>query len=336
MSASGYPGFDGLVDAFKNADQEALYAFSAVLQGWLSQEHKADGTHSAITADSLAATGAVSGGTTGAFAGNVTADSDGTPVMIGHGLGTSAGTETAVGDGIDINSLTGGVAIRAAMLLGVVGTGAFKSIAWLWRTATEALIPLLLRYEAATTSFRLMPGPVTNAAGFPCYLGSNTDSFGAGRWTNAYLKDCDSTAGYLERGYTIHMGEWAQVAFAAGNFTGSGTLTWTLQAGDQTVLAYRVTGKTLRVSWYLVATSTGGAASFALKIAIPGGFVAARRTMGFHHYSDNGAGVAQGIAFVDAAATTIDLYHGDFGATNWSNAAANTTGTQGAIEFEIQ
>lgn len=298
MSASGYPGFDGLVDAFKNADQEALYAFSAVLQGWLSQEHKADGTHSAITADS-AIIGALSittidrvrmKSTDGAFL-----LLDAATIGVGGGETKTDYTFNPFGPGA-----TAGFVERA-----------FQS--------DKDLIPssdggVGLGYEGTTNR----------------------------RWKYLLAKDYAKADeiygvnGLSERARAVRIGEWTQVAFAAGNFTGSGTLTWTLQAGDQTVLAYRVTGKTLRVSWYLVATSTGGAASFALKIAIPGGFVAARRTMGFHHYSDNGAGVAQGIAFVDAAATTIDLYHGDFGATNWSNAAANTTGTQGAIEFEIQ
>src|SRR5688572_29141251 len=77
---------------------EYLYA---QFQSWLNVEHKASGQHGAIHADSLTLTANASTGATGdvvsdgvgTFDGNVTADADGLPVIIGAHTGGASGID---------------------------------------------------------------------------------------------------------------------------------------------------------------------------------------------------------------------------------------------------
>lgn len=132
----------------------------------------------------------------------------------------------------------------------------------------------------------------------------------------------------LRNGY----GTWTPVPFLAANFTASGTMTWTLAAGDQTTLAYVLMGKLLIVAFTIVTASVGGVVGPTLKIAIPGGLVAARAMTKTVWVNDNGT-KAIGVARVTAGGRTIDIEKVD--GSNWT-AAANTTGVEGQIAFEVE
>ena len=127
-------------------------------------------------------------------------------------------------------------------------------------------------------------------------------------------------------------GSWTSVSFSAGNFTGNGSMTWTLASGDQTTFAYNLRGKTMTVAWYLVTTTVGGTPNTALQIAIPASKTANRTVLTPFYYSDNGTpGV--GFAQVSASGTVIQLFKPDV--SNWS-AATNATYAYGEITFEVQ
>lgn len=126
------------------------------------------------------------------------------------------------------------------------------------------------------------------------------------------------------------IGDWTDVAFAAGNFTGNGAMTWTLTAPDQVALAYRKINKSLLVSFQLVTTTVGGTPNTDLRITIPAGLIANRTTNGIIYYSDNGT-KGHGISEVNSAGTVIRLLKSGF--TNWS-AATNATDIYGQIEFQ--
>jgi hypothetical protein len=79
-----------------------------------------------------------------------------------------------------------------------------------------------------------------------------------------------------ERNRTTALGEWTSVAFAAGNFTASGSMTWTVASGDQTTYAYTLIGKTMTLSFVIENSTVGGTGSTELRIAIPGGFTPAK------------------------------------------------------------
>jgi len=127
------------------------------------------------------------------------------------------------------------------------------------------------------------------------------------------------------------IGDWVAVTFAAGNFTGNGSQTWTLTSPDQVSLSYRIHNKSMLVIWALNTTTVGGTPNTQLRIAIPASKVATRQTNATHWYQDNGtAGV--GLAQVSPSGTVIELYLMSLG--NWA-AATNTTASVGQIEFEI-
>lgn len=91
-----YPSltYENLLDNLTRAELQELVA---LIQGYLSQQHKEDGSHADVTADSLEVAG------DGTFDGNVTADADGNPVVIGT-LGSAPC--------IDLQAVVGGVTSR--------------------------------------------------------------------------------------------------------------------------------------------------------------------------------------------------------------------------------
>lgn len=86
---------------------------------------------------------------------------------------------------------------------------------------------------------------------------------------------CDSIS---ERGRDAAMGVWVTATTAdATAFTGSGTMTWTVDIADQANVSYMLVGKTMTLNVRLDSTSVGGAVSNILRMRIPGGYIAARQ-----------------------------------------------------------
>lgn len=132
-------------------------------------------------------------------------------------------------------------------------------------------------------------------------------------------------------------GAWTAVAYDAANFTGRGAMTWTVDADDVQTYAYQVIGKTMIVAFEMSTTTVGGVADTELRIAIPGGKVAAKRVSALARVRDNGAPYYEsGYALVVAGGTTINLRRMD--GANWalSGGTPNMTSVQGEIVFEIQ
>ena len=100
-------------------------------------------------------------------------------------------------------------------------------------------------------------------------------------------------------------GAWSSVAFNAANFTGNGSMTWTVASGDQSTYAYVEIGKTMIVSFDILTTTVGGTPNPLLMIAIPNGRTAQKNINTSFHYSDNGS-VGTGLASVSAGGTTIN------------------------------
>src|SRR5687767_3216414 len=69
--------------------------------------------------------------------------------------------------------------------------------------------------------------------------------------------------------------QWTTVPYDAANFSGSGGMTWTVDAGDQITYSYLLDGDHMRVAWFIDNSSTSGGNTW-LKLKIPGGRVAAR------------------------------------------------------------
>ena len=90
--------------------------------------------------------------------------------------------------------------------------------------------------------------------------------------TGKLLKDSlagvDAVGALYERARPSAMGDWINIAYAAGNFTGSGSMTWTVASGAIATLAYMMVGRTAFIFFNLSGV-IGGTASTDLFIALP-------------------------------------------------------------------
>lgn len=155
-------------------------------------------------------------------------------------------------------------------------------------------------------------------------LGDHTDS-------DFFFDECAATH-FWERN-DAGMGWWQDVTYAAGNFTASAGA-WTVDAGDQNLYRWTLVGKTMTLTWDIAATdvTVGGV----LRLAIPGGFTAAKLAYGVHRASDNGAAHVMAVCRTPGAGVGyIELFPtaagGAFAAT-----AADNTATAGTFSFEVQ
>jgi hypothetical protein len=132
---------------------------------------------------------------------------------------------------------------------------------------------------------------------------------------------------------------WTDVAFSAGNFTGSGSMTWTVESGDQDIFQYTITGDVMTVSFDIATTTVGGTLDTQLEIAIPGGVTVATPTGGGSWIQtcwriDNTTEAAT-VCSVDSAGTQINVFHSDNTTTTWA-ASTNASRVAGVITFQIE
>lgn len=143
----------------------------------------------------------------------------------------------------------------------------------------------------------------------------------------SYINDLQTEVVAVE---TDLLSAWTSVSHSAGNFVGSGSMTWTVAVGDQTTFAYRKVGKTMTVSVVLVTTSVGGVLGGFLQIVVPGGFTVAKETETLCHIIDNGV-ASIGLMAVGGGDSFILLTRLD--GSDWS-ASTNQTAIAGQITFE--
>lgn len=129
---------------------------------------------------------------------------------------------------------------------------------------------------------------------------------------------------------TNAIGTYVAVTYAAGTFTGNGSMTWTVDAGDQKTLKYVRYAKKIIAIFSIELSTVGGTLNTDLRIAIPLSLTAATRMTGHLYYLDNGTH-GTGMAVVDPGDTTIRLVKSGWG--NWA-ASTNLTSVLGRIEIE--
>jgi hypothetical protein len=132
-------------------------------------------------------------------------------------------------------------------------------------------------------------------------------------------------------------GAWITPAFSAGNFTASGSMTWTVESGDVTAFRYWLKGKTLTVVYVLTGTTTGGIASISLLITIPNGFLSATPTYASNWVNpDNTTNTNNTISFTNVAgggSPAISIQRtANF--ANWA-LATNRVDVRGEIVMEV-
>lgn len=136
------------------------------------------------------------------------------------------------------------------------------------------------------------------------------------------------------------IGVWQSPAFNAADYTASGAMTWTLDSGDVVTRAYVLIGKgtagsgTLTVAWDLITTTVGGTVGTGLRMAIPGGYTAARTVTNPYVYMQTAGTWVTGYAQVLGGSTYITFYNSSFGVTTWA-LSTNLTSLAGQITFEV-
>lgn len=297
------------------ATRSELQQFYSLLQGYLSAEHKDDGSHGHVTADSVAVAGPITA-TDGTFTGTVTADSDGTPIVLGPDAIFGPGVQMTNGAlsawRISAYRDSGNPVLLIRDLLQVSDTGVIDVI----RTSAGALSTYVIRPHANYIA-----------------LSVGADALNQ-RLAELNALIVRANTAYYERGRTAPMGEWTAPAFAAGDFTATGGGTaWTVIAGNVVTYRYAIVGKTMTVIFEIDSTNVTGAPT-EMNIKIPGGFTAAQRARNLIHAIDAGAS-AVGIARVNAADTIIRLQSTIAGA-GWTATAGSNTFVRGQLTLEVQ
>lgn len=83
--------------------------------------------------------------------------------------------------------------------------------------------------------------------------------------------ECSELIPPLGNGFFPHFGFYITPTFNAGNFTGSGSMTWTVQSTDIITEKYTIIGKTLILFLSIENSSVGGTLSFSLIYTLPNG-----------------------------------------------------------------
>lgn len=128
--------------------------------------------------------------------------------------------------------------------------------------------------------------------------------------------------GSSQRWRVIHHEQGASITqtFSASDFTGSGSMTWTVDSGDVEAFTYYLRGNQLSVDFRIANTSVGGTLSNVLQIRVPGSFTLLSHIDALVYAIDAGGAPAVALCF-DQSTTQIGI--GKF-AGNWSTATNST------------
>ena len=156
---------------------------------------------------------------------------------------------------------------------------------------------------------------------------------GGGRYGNfADSNSANAFRGFVEQGRTVANGHQQTRTFAAGNYTGSGSMTWTVTSGETTADTLVVNGNEATYYFEVLASTVGGTPSTDLRIALPAGIVATVRSTNTCRIVDNGtSGI--GVCEIASGGTSISIFKDSTFTATWA-ASANTS-VQGQLKFPI-
>jgi hypothetical protein len=300
-----------LVDELENICRRTRTAFHV--------EHKEDNSHADVNATSLT----IRKGTdaeieAGTATGIIDTDADGPHVFGPVTLGTpiSGGTGTgASGAGISIEDQTG---LGEDWAIIVSNDNLDHSIGFYDKTSGVEVLKL---YRTGANTYSLQPSEDGIAT---VKLGDHTD-------TDFRFDECAASKFY-ERN-DAGLGYWTAVAHDALNFTASSG-TWTVDVADQVLYRYTIIGKTMVIAWS-IANSDVSAGSV-LRLAIPGGNVAANTINGFHEARNAGGAAALATCRSVSGQAYIELYPTLGTGGTWTITAADNTASAGQITIELQ
>lgn len=127
------------------------------------------------------------------------------------------------------------------------------------------------------------------------------------------------------------MGVFAQYGYSAGDFTASGSMTWTVDNADQDI-KYTMIGKTMIIRGRISSTDVGGTPDTDLRFAIPLGNTGTAYSVGQMIYSDAGGTTTPGFVLDDGHSYIIFRKHDS---TNWTITSGDNTFVLFTIVLEI-
>lgn len=315
-------GFGSFLSGPFNATtlENVLQKITAAIATTWNVEHKDDGTHTDVTADTVQVG---SDPSDGAWQGNVTGSL--VPTTSTQDLGaTITQGASRVGDHPWRNlRLSGRIDWVTYQTTGVAQSG----------TPSLVRTSLNLAYASeGTFTWDLTNGVNTHTVTFGRGLNGITTTRAITCVGLSSSASVSATLGFFERGRSTALGEWILVTYAAGNFTAS-VGAWTVDSGDQAVYKYTLIGKTMILQWSI--DSTDVSAGSVLRLAIPGGFTAVHTHNGLHEARDNGGTAVIATCRTVAGLAYIELYPTAGTAGTWAITAADNTNTIGSICFEV-
>lgn len=187
-----FPNFSFLQELPTQVARE-LSGFAARLFGWLSAQHKEDGSHGAMTADSLTLTADTVTGATGDI------DSGGGSINMTGTDASSVGGDFTANEGGAYETEIGFVGSNTAND-GTLGAGINLTGTWVVVDNSGAptdrrlsitdlatgMTPFIARKFGASNDYYIQPGYVSRGAGMTASLGNPNDSFSTGWWDNLY------------------------------------------------------------------------------------------------------------------------------------------------------
>ena len=123
------------------------------------------------------------------------------------------------------------------------------------------------------------------------------------------------------------------IAFAAGNFSATGAMTWTVDLADQVTYAFMLEGKKLTLWFRLLNTTVGGVvAGNNLLMKLPLGLLAALETVQDVSAAPGGSPSEGILALTQVGSNNVTLLRY---AANWI-AGANNTDVNGVVVVPVQ
>jgi hypothetical protein len=135
-----------------------------------------------------------------------------------------------------------------------------------------------------------------------------------------------------ERGWSTPIGEWQAHTYAAGNYIGAESMTWTVEAGDVRGARYSRIGKTVHYTTDILNSTVGGTVSTMLRIVMPDSLVGATYAFAICKMTYGGT---EKVTF---AYTIPGLTHIHIANIPWGNhiLGTNNVNLQLSMTFEVQ
>ena len=143
-------------------------------------------------------------------------------------------------------------------------------------------------------------------------------------WKQQFYDQIDAADAAIVAGVPT-VGVWVPIAYAAGNFTGSAGMTWTVEAADQSVFQYALMGKVCVINFGFLSTTIGGTVGVQLNAALP--FTVAVQGTGNIRLL-NGGVWENGIVQTQSGGAALNFFRPSLGAFV---AGTNNTNIQGSV-----